>query len=302
MRYPESTGVLVDFSEPMLAAAEQRLASRAGRWADRARRTCRTPAWRDGAAGGRALRRRRLAPRRSTTCPTSASARSTRRRSTCSQPGGIFLNWEHVETAGLAEGLFDEFFRERLVEAEREREDPRPPEEVLRSYDDARRRRHPARPRDAVRLAARDRLRAGRHLLQAAGAGDLRRSQAGRRLTDGAGAEDRGPGAGARPRRRRHRPDHPEAVPEADRAHAASASSCSTTGAARGSSWSSGGRSSSTGRNFGCGSSREHAVWALQDFGFKAVVAPSFADIFYANCTKIGAAAGARCPRTTCGR
>jgi 3-isopropylmalate/(R)-2-methylmalate dehydratase small subunit len=43
-----------------------------------------------------------------------------------------------------------------------------------------------------------------------------------------------------------------------------------------------------TGRNFGCGSSREHAVWALEDFGFEAVVAPSFADIFYANCTKSG--------------
>jgi 3-isopropylmalate/(R)-2-methylmalate dehydratase small subunit len=43
-----------------------------------------------------------------------------------------------------------------------------------------------------------------------------------------------------------------------------------------------------TGRNFGCGSSREHAVWALEDFGYKAIVAPSFADIFYANCTKIG--------------
>src|ERR671928_1743709 len=43
-----------------------------------------------------------------------------------------------------------------------------------------------------------------------------------------------------------------------------------------------------TGRNFGCGSSREHAVWALEDFGFRAVIAPSFADIFYANCTKIG--------------
>ena len=43
-----------------------------------------------------------------------------------------------------------------------------------------------------------------------------------------------------------------------------------------------------TGRNFGCGSSREHAPWALQDYGFKAIVAPTFADIFYSNCTKIG--------------
>ena len=43
-----------------------------------------------------------------------------------------------------------------------------------------------------------------------------------------------------------------------------------------------------TGRNFGCGSSREHAPWALEDFGFKAIVAPTFADIFYSNCTKIG--------------
>ena len=43
-----------------------------------------------------------------------------------------------------------------------------------------------------------------------------------------------------------------------------------------------------TGENFGCGSSREHAPWGLQDYGFQAVVAPSFADIFYSNCTKIG--------------
>ena len=42
------------------------------------------------------------------------------------------------------------------------------------------------------------------------------------------------------------------------------------------------------GPNFGCGSSREHAVWALSDFGFRAVVAPSFADIFYTNCGKSG--------------
>ena len=42
------------------------------------------------------------------------------------------------------------------------------------------------------------------------------------------------------------------------------------------------------GANFGCGSSREHAPWALQDFGFEAIIAPSFADIFYGNCTKVG--------------
>jgi 3-isopropylmalate/(R)-2-methylmalate dehydratase small subunit len=43
-----------------------------------------------------------------------------------------------------------------------------------------------------------------------------------------------------------------------------------------------------TGRNFGCGSSREHAVWALVDHGFEAIIAPSFADIFRSNCTKVG--------------
>jgi 3-isopropylmalate/(R)-2-methylmalate dehydratase small subunit len=43
-----------------------------------------------------------------------------------------------------------------------------------------------------------------------------------------------------------------------------------------------------TGPNFGCGSSREHAPWSLQDAGFRAVIAPSFADIFLSNCLKIG--------------
>ena len=43
-----------------------------------------------------------------------------------------------------------------------------------------------------------------------------------------------------------------------------------------------------TGANFGCGSSREHAPWALSDFGFRAIIAPSFADIFYANCCQNG--------------
>ncbi len=43
-----------------------------------------------------------------------------------------------------------------------------------------------------------------------------------------------------------------------------------------------------TGQNFGCGSSREHAVWALKDYGFGVIIAPSFADIFYSNCFKNG--------------
>ena len=43
-----------------------------------------------------------------------------------------------------------------------------------------------------------------------------------------------------------------------------------------------------SGRNFGCGSSREHAPWALQDFGFKCIIAPSFADIFLSNCFQNG--------------
>jgi len=42
------------------------------------------------------------------------------------------------------------------------------------------------------------------------------------------------------------------------------------------------------GENFGCGSSREHAAWALKDYGFDVVIAPSFADIFYNNCFKNG--------------
>jgi 3-isopropylmalate/(R)-2-methylmalate dehydratase small subunit len=41
-------------------------------------------------------------------------------------------------------------------------------------------------------------------------------------------------------------------------------------------------------RNFGCGSSREHAPWALHDFGFRAIIAPSYADIFHNNCYKNG--------------
>jgi tRNA (cmo5U34)-methyltransferase len=133
--FPESTGVLVDFSEPMLAAAEKRLASRAGRWAI-VRADLSTSAWRDGLPAGDRYDAvvSRLAIHH---LPDERKRQLYEETYDLLAPGGIFLNWEHVETAGLAEGLFEEFFRERLLEAEREREDPRSTEEVLRSYDDA---------------------------------------------------------------------------------------------------------------------------------------------------------------------
>ncbi len=53
-----------------------------------------------------------------------------------------------------------------------------------------------------------------------------------------------------------------------------------------------------TQRNFGCGSSREHAVWALRDYGFRALIAPRFADIFASNCVKNGVLA-VELPETT---
>ncbi len=52
-----------------------------------------------------------------------------------------------------------------------------------------------------------------------------------------------------------------------------------------------------TGDNFGCGSSREHAVWALLDYGFSVIIAPSFADIFFSNCFKNGVLAIALDPQ-----
>jgi SAM-dependent methyltransferase len=133
--YPSSSGVLVDFSEPMLAAAEQRLASRRGRWeivnADLA-----SPAWRDGLTAGERFDAvvSRLAIHH---LPDERKRALYAEAHELLEPGGIFLNWEHIDTGGLADGLFDEYFRERIIEAEQEREHPRPPEEVVRSYEDA---------------------------------------------------------------------------------------------------------------------------------------------------------------------
>jgi SAM-dependent methyltransferase len=133
--YPESSGVLVDFSEPMLAAAKQRLASKPGRWeiltADLA-----SSRWQDGLPAGERFDAvvSRLAIHH---LPDERKQELYAEAFELLKPGGIFLNWEHIETGGLAQGLFDEFFRERMVAAEQEHEHPRPAEEVVRSYDDA---------------------------------------------------------------------------------------------------------------------------------------------------------------------
>ena len=104
---------------------------------------------------------------------------------------------------------------------------------------------------------------------------------------------DRRPGRPARPRRRRHRPDHPERLAQAGRAHRLRRGAVlgvarelrlrAQPGAVRRRA-----RSSWPGPNFGTGSSREHAPWALEDYGFRAVISPRFADIFRNNCLKIG--------------
>jgi tRNA (cmo5U34)-methyltransferase len=133
--HPASRGVLVDFSEPMLAAARERLAPEKDRWeiveADLA-----DPAWSERLPVGAAFDAivSRLAIHH---LPDERKRALYGESFELLERGGIFLNWEHVQTAGLADGLFDEFFRERILQAERERPNPRPDDEVLRSYDDA---------------------------------------------------------------------------------------------------------------------------------------------------------------------
>ena len=133
--FPESTGVLVDFSEPMLAGVEQRLAGREDRW-QIVRGDLSDPAWRDGLPDGE---------RYDAVISRFAIHHlpDTRKRDLYAEafelltPGGVFLNWEHVEAGGLADGMFEELWRERLLEAACERGDTRTPDEVLASYDDA---------------------------------------------------------------------------------------------------------------------------------------------------------------------
>jgi SAM-dependent methyltransferase len=133
--YPDSSGVLVDFSEPMLAAAKERLASKRGRWEIVARDLA-MPDWLDGLPHGERFDAvvSRLAIHH---LPDERKRALYAEAFELLEPGGLFLNWEHVETAGLADGLFDEYFRERMIAAEQEHEHPRPDEEVVRSFDDA---------------------------------------------------------------------------------------------------------------------------------------------------------------------
>lgn len=133
--YPESTCVLVDFSAPMLTAAAERLAPKSGRWKI-AEGDLSTPGWRGPLPKGAHYDAivSRLAIHH---LPDERKRALYQEAFDLLEPGGLFLNWEHVATGGLAEGLFEEFFRERLLAAERERENPRSPEEVMRSYEDA---------------------------------------------------------------------------------------------------------------------------------------------------------------------
>lgn len=133
--HPVSTGVLVDFSEPMFAAAQERLAGRQGRWelinADLA-----TSAWLDELPGGE-----RFDAIVSRLCihhlPDTRKRELYREAFDLLEPGGLFLNWDHVAIGGLAEGLFDEYFMARMIEAERQSEHPRSEAELRSLYLDS---------------------------------------------------------------------------------------------------------------------------------------------------------------------
>jgi ubiquinone/menaquinone biosynthesis C-methylase UbiE len=133
--HPGSSAVLVDFSEPMIAAAEARLAARSEPWRY-VRGDLSTPRWQEGLPD-----RERFDAVVSRLCIHHLP--DERKRSLYAEvlelleEGGLFLNWEHVSAGGLAEGMFEEYFLERLLAVERDREHPRSPEEVRRSYDDA---------------------------------------------------------------------------------------------------------------------------------------------------------------------
>jgi tRNA (cmo5U34)-methyltransferase len=133
--HPASTCVLVDFSAPMLAAAEQRMASRRGR-SEIVEADLAEPAWMEALPAGERFDAivSRLAIHH---LPDERKRRLYEEAFELLRPGGLFLNWDHVAVGGLAAGMFDEYFIQLMLDAERERDNPRPPEEVVGSYDDA---------------------------------------------------------------------------------------------------------------------------------------------------------------------
>ena len=120
--------------------------------------------------------------------------------------------------------------------------------------------------------------------------------QTGRRYRpDGAISHAHIEGDAAGPRERRHGPDHPQAVPEAHRAHRLRRVPVLRLARQGPDAFElepitryQDAKILVAGKNFGCGSSREHAAWALKNYGFRCVIAPSFADIFHSNAGKNG--------------
>ena len=132
--HPGSTGVLVDFSEPMIAAAQRRLEPYRGRWeyviGDLSR-----PAWTAELPAGR------YDAVLSAFCihhlPDERKRQLYREAYELLEPGGLFLNWEHVATRGIGDGMLEEWMTENLLTAEHAHPHPRPDDEVLREYFDS---------------------------------------------------------------------------------------------------------------------------------------------------------------------
>jgi SAM-dependent methyltransferase len=129
--HPGSTGVLVDFSQPMAAAAQRRLDPYAGRWeyvfgdlsdAGWTEDLPRGPY--DAVVSGFCIHH----------LPDERKRALYGEAYDLLEPGGIFLNWEHVAAQGIADGMLEEWMIENLVAAEQRRPDPRPDEEVVREY------------------------------------------------------------------------------------------------------------------------------------------------------------------------
>jgi SAM-dependent methyltransferase len=132
--HPRSTGVLVDFSEPMAAAARRRLAPFSGRW-EYVLGDLSGPAWANELPGGR------YDAVVSSFCihhlPDERKRGLYAEVHELLEPGGLFLNWEHVAAAGIGEGMLEDWIVERLIAAERAHPAPRPDDQVVREYRDA---------------------------------------------------------------------------------------------------------------------------------------------------------------------